>query len=152
MIELKPHSRITNINHIIFVDTESILKNELKSKKTYHMPYLICADFCNYTKTKYICKSKKFCNKSLTFDGADKMISKFWEYLLKYKKRVNIKKLYICAHNAKYDSLILKTLDFIQNSDYEIVQYSFANPFFITFKNELLLYKSRTQKSGLYIL
>lgn len=135
MIELKPHSRITDINHIVFVDTESVLKNEPTGKKTYHMPYLICADFCYCKKIRVSYKSKKFCNKALTFGSSDRMVKTFWEYLLKYKKRLNIKKLYICAHNAKYDSLILKTLDFIQNSDYEIVQYSFANPFFITFKN-----------------
>lgn len=136
MIELKPHSRIKKITNIVFVDTESTLNPAPKNNKTYHMPYLICANFCNISSQRMSYKSKKFCNKELTFDGSDKMVSDFWKYLLKYKKRLNIKKLYICAHNAKYDSLILKTLDFIQNSDYEIVQYSFANPFFITFKNE----------------
>lgn len=135
MIELKEHKRVKRIEHICFVDTESMLNDDKELKRTYHMPYLICADFVQKKSFRTSFKSKKFCNKVLTFDGADEMICKFWEYLEKYLNRLKIQKFYICAHNAKYDSLILKTLEFIEKSNYEIKQYSFANPFFITLKN-----------------
>lgn len=128
---LNPSKRVNHIDNIIFVDTESEL-DKVEDKRTQHKCYLIC--FKHYRREKNTYKNKKYCNYAMTYEGANTIVNKFWLYIDKALQKE--KKLYICAHNAKYDSLILQTLPRLEKFHYTLENFSFANPFFITFKNE----------------
>lgn len=128
---LKAPKRVQKMDNIIFVDTESELKVG-DNKKTYHQCYLICAKMLHRLTFKNTYKNKKFCNYTLDSKGERNIIEKFWLWVIEQNRKY--KKLYIIAHNAKYDSLILHTLDAFKQYGYNIENFSFSQPFFITAK------------------
>lgn len=129
---IKEPKKVQKMENIIFVDTESELK-VADNKKTYHQCYLICAKILHRTGGKNVYKNKKFCNYNLDIKGEKEIIYKFWLWVM--EQNIKNKKLYIIAHNAKYDSLILKTLEAFKIFGYNIENFSFSQPFFITAKH-----------------
>ena len=131
-----PQVKKTKIfNNLLIFDTESLLHDEIvtdeekenaRTERTYHECYLICSDLVIRNNKRDIIKEE---TQDFYYEDYHNPSLDFWDYI--YNLNEEYTELYVCSHNAKYDTLIINTLEELSNSDYSIEDLSFSNPFFI---------------------
>lgn len=116
------------IKHLLIFDSESLLIEQEDKIYTKHTPYLICSSFLNRSQTRPTWKNKDFYCK----DYQDPS-NKFWNYVEALNNKYT--NLNLVAHNAKYDTQVLRCIPILIAKGYEVESVSFANPFFIFLKH-----------------
>lgn len=124
---------------LIYFDSESYVNTEISQEDIKnvqagnqvtkeHSLYLICANFVSNKK-----KEKKDVWNDYTGDIKD-IQSNFWNDVCKFTH--NKQKVFVIAHNAKYDVLVTGCIPEMINNGFFIESYSDSNPFFIIWTNK----------------
>lgn len=135
--ELQPVERTTIPDRAVFFDAEARTEIEitpeeidraLAGEKVWkpHVPYLVCAEFHDYTRERV---------KESTYigdDGDDSFLEQLWTDVEAFCPMG--KKLYLFAHNAKYDTQVLAGVYHLVSLGYRVVGFSDDNPFIVRFE------------------
>lgn len=149
---IPPIKKESILQNLLIFDTESLLnektikddKKDVETKRIYHNCYMIISNLLIRNSNRDILSEdyKEFFHEDYSDPGSD-----FWNYIIETNEKHN--QLYICSHNAKYDTLIIDTLSRLSDYHYIIEDLSFSNPFFIkavseTDKKKFLFFFSTT--------
>lgn len=149
---LTPTKSIQVPRRVIYFDSESQVQVEITDEEIHraiqshesregheevrkeHDPYLICATFRHKTNAGHVKRIKRHYTPrsfrgEVLKDGFKDFLSQFWSDVYAYA-RMN-EKLYIFAHNAKYDVQVTAGVHYLIEQGYKVEGFSDSNPFIL---------------------
>lgn len=130
---LRPNHKNEKPDRIIFFDSESRVQMKVTDDEIRrllcgekvekpHDPYLVCATFVRRA------NNGKMKEETRDYHGKD-FLRRFWrdvDAFCPWRKR-----LYMVAHNAKYDVLVTRCIPYLVEMGYKVLMFSDSNPFIL---------------------
>lgn len=139
--KLEPTGKAKIPRRYIFFDSEAETEIDITEADVWrasqgedvykeHVPYLVCATYYQRKTNRGITSLEQ----SRDYYGED-FLERFWTDVDKFARASE--KLYMYAHNAKYDVLVLGCVHYMVKLGYQVEGFSDSNPFILRLRKQI---------------